>query len=120
MKKHLALGLVILATLGVVLGVACSRNTSTNDATDDDLPALSLKVTQPQDLVLVSKPTLEVEGVTAADAIVSVNGSLVDVSADGRFGTTFGLEQGPNFINVVASDCQGNGASKGLTVIYAP
>jgi len=61
-----------------------------------------------------------VKGVTTADATVSVKGSLVDVGADGKFSTTVSLEEGPNSIEVVASDSQGNENSQVLTVIYAP
>jgi ABC-type transport system substrate-binding protein len=115
LKKYLALGLVFLAVLGVGLGVACGNKTSTSN-TQATVP---LTITQPQDEITVNTPTIQVAGVTSADATVSVNGSLVDVDASGYFSTTVSLEQGPNSIEVVASDPQGNENDQVLTVIYA-
>jgi bacillopeptidase F len=115
LKKYLALGLIFLAVLWVVLGVACGNKTSTSNTP----AAVSLSITQPQDEITVNTSTVQVAGITAADAIVSVNGSLVNVDANGNFDTMVPLEEGPNSIEVVASDMRGNENSQILTVIYA-
>ena len=47
-----------------------------------------------------------------------MNGVLVEVDADGNFSTAVALDEGPNSIEVIASDYEGNEASKILTVIY--
>ena len=69
---------------------------------------------------IVHTSTISISGITTLDAVVSVNGVLVDVDAGGNFTSTLSLEQAPNLIEVVASDFQGNKVSAVLTVIYIP
>jgi len=114
LKKRLLLGMVILTLLGGVLGSACGSK----DKPNDDTTALPLEVTEPQDESVVSTSEVTVKGVTTADAVVSVNGTLVDVDEDGKFSTVVSLEEGPNTIEVTASDFEDNEASKALYVIY--
>jgi hypothetical protein len=52
--------------------------------------------------------------------VVSVNGDLVEVDAGGRFQTTVTLDEGPNIIEVVASDENGKELGVILHVIYEP
>ena len=59
-------------------------------------------------------------GITSADAIVSVNGVIVEVQADGTFELTLALDPGPNVVDVVASDLSGNLASSSLAIISIP
>ena len=61
-----------------------------------------------------------VSGTTTPDALVSINGSLVDVANDGTFTATVDLNPAPNLIEVIGSDFQGNKVSAVLTVIYIP
>jgi hypothetical protein len=42
------------------------------------------------------------------------------VGADGQFKTTLPLEEGPNLIEIIASDESGNEASALLTITYEP
>jgi len=109
-KKWLIAGVAILVALAVALPLVFVGGGK--DA------GLSLKVTSPQDESTVYTFETEVAGVTAPDAVVSVNGMLVDVDADGKFSTTVSLEEGPNSIEVIASDYEGHEASKILTIIY--
>jgi len=69
---------------------------------------------------VIRSDTVLLRGNTAPDAIVSVNGVLVDVRLDGSFQITLALDDGPNLIDVVASDLLGNSASSSLTVISIP
>lgn len=82
--------------------------------------AFFLDVTAPQNESTVKAATIEVKGRTVADAVVSVNGQAVQVNADGTFSTNVKLDEGPNTIEVIASDFQGNKASRVLTVIFVP
>jgi uncharacterized protein YfaP (DUF2135 family) len=124
LRKRLMLGMIVIALIGALLGVGCksksSNNNSDNNTNNNGTTSVALEVTEPQDEITVNTSTVQVKGVTTADATVSVNGSLVDVGADGKFSTTVSLDQGPNSIVVVASDSQGNENSQVLTVIYAP
>ena len=59
-------------------------------------------------------------GSTTADAVVSVNGVVVEVDAQGSFEAIVTLEEGPNLIEVVASDLTGAGESIDIVVVYIP
>ena len=69
---------------------------------------------------VVRTPTIPIRGITTPDALVSVNGTLVDVDGEGRFTSMVTLQEAPNLIEVVASDFQGNKVSSVLTIIYIP
>ncbi len=79
-----------------------------------------LEVMTPQDELVLTAPSIEVKGMTTPDAVVSVNDAVAEVNADGSFSMTVVLEEGPNIIEVLSSDFQGNEESKIITVIYAP
>lgn len=82
---------------------------------------LTLNVIQPQTEAVVTSDLLEVKGQTAPDAIVSVNGIIVkSIDAGGNFTAVVELEEGPNLVEVIASNYQGNQVSQTLAVIYAP
>jgi uncharacterized protein YfaP (DUF2135 family) len=122
LKKRLILSILAIALIGALLGVGCKSKSSNNNnnSNNNSSTSVTLNITQPQDETTVSTATVQVKGVTAADATVDVNGIMVDVGADGAFSTTVTLEQGPNSIQVTASDSQGNESSQIITVIYAP
>jgi hypothetical protein len=83
--------------------------------------ALSLAVTAPQDEVVVKDAVLQIVGRTSPDAIVSVNGRIVrTMDIEGNFSTLVSLLEGPNRLEVIATDYRGEQASQVLTVIYAP
>jgi uncharacterized protein YfaP (DUF2135 family) len=81
---------------------------------------LFLDVTEPQDETTVTVSPVRVRGTTISDAVVSVNGEIAEVDAQGKFTTMVALEDGPNIIEVVASDLEGNEASKTLVIFYIP
>ena len=123
MKKRLILGILVIALIGASLGVGCkskSSNNNDNNSNNNSSTSVTLNITQPQDETEVRTSTVLVKGVTAGDATVSVQGSLVDVGEDGTFSTTVPLEVGPNSIQVTASDSQGSDNTQVLTVIYQP
>jgi hypothetical protein len=69
---------------------------------------------------VVTGQSLTVRGSTTPDAILSAAGLPVPVSTDGRFETTLELEQGPNFIEFVASNLNGEQASRIVAVVSQP
>ena len=83
---------------------------------------LSLQVTSPEDNVVVKSAQLDVMGTTSPDATVSVNGQLATVDPSGEFGTAAPLHllEGPNLIEVIASDLNGDVRAVVLTVIFIP
>ncbi len=82
--------------------------------------AFFLRVTSPEDEAVVTAASLQVTGETTPDAVVTVNGQIVEVDADGRFQATLSLKEGPNVIEVLASDFSGNQAQELRTVIFVP
>lgn len=69
---------------------------------------------------IVHTGTLALSGLTRPDAVVSVNGVIVDVGSNGEFTAVVTLDPAPNLIEIVASDFQGNKVSAVLTIIYIP
>ena len=74
----------------------------------------------PPDGLEVTDNTIPVIGGTRPDAVVGVNGIPVEVNALGIFATTVTLEDGANFIEVVATDIDGNVRFQTATVFYLP
>ena len=59
-------------------------------------------------------------GVTSPDAIVSVNGVILEVQPNGTFELTLPLDPGPNIVDIVASDLEGNSINSSLAIISIP
>jgi len=85
---------------------------TTEAATDQ----LFITVTAPADKSTVNAATVTVTGKTLPVAILSVNGQLLKVGADGTFSTPVSLEIGVNVIQIVASDISGTEIGKVITV----
>lgn len=81
---------------------------------------LFLSVTQPENNSTTSSNKSEVKGITSPEAVVTINGELAEVDAEGNFTMTVALEEGPNLIEVIASDTEGNQESRTFAVIYVP
>ncbi len=115
MKKWMMILGVFIVLLGVGLAVGCSKEKETEEP---EVAAIPLTVFEPADETTVYTSDIIVRGQTDPDAVVSVNEAVVDVDADGKFSTTVVLEEGPNLIEVTASNFEGNENSLVLTVIY--
>jgi bacillopeptidase F len=82
-----------------------STATSTLGASQGTLP---LTVTSPIDSATVSTSTVTVQGQTTPGATVTVNGNSDVADANGNFSIDVSLDNGPNAINVIAIDDNGN------------
>jgi cell division protein FtsL len=113
MKRIALLLTITLLTLAIGV-VACAKEET----------ELFLEITQPQDGAQVSTSTINVTGKTIPDAVVSVSVDdqleMADVDPNGDFSVTVTLEEGPNYIEAIASDQQGNEKSASIAVIYIP
>ncbi len=69
---------------------------------------------------VVRGDSLKLTGVTSPDAVLSVNGVIIPLDDDGRFEVNLTLVPGPNLLEVVTSDLDGNMESKVITVISLP
>jgi hypothetical protein len=146
MKARLLIG-AVLAGLFMITFIACAPKTSpapspappqtstpapapvttpTTVPTPASTPAtaaagLTLTISEPADETVVNQDTILVAGRTEPDAVVSVNGNIVTgIDEDGNFATAVSLLDGPNLIEVIASDYAGNQSTQTLTVIYTP
>lgn len=94
--------------------------TITRAAPNSSRQTLTLKVTSPLDESVVNASPVTVSGQTIPGAVVSVNGDLAVVDAAGRFHMTVNLDEGPNVLEIVASDDNGSELSAILRLIYEP
>ena len=81
------------------------------------LPFLLL-ITEPENQSVVETPTLPLSGRTGPNAVVSINGRSVPVDRFGYFSASILLEEGPNFIDVVATNDDGRTLSEVVAVIF--
>jgi hypothetical protein len=77
---------------------------------------LFLEIASPADKSSVTSAETTVTGKTLPIAIVSINGILVKVGADGSFSSLVQLELGPNVIQIEASTISGEEVGKVLAV----
>ena len=93
------------------------RRTVSRTVTSLALPFLLL-VTEPENESIVSVSTLRLAGRTGPNAIVSINGRSAPVDRFGYFSGAVALDEGPNVIDVVATNDDGRTLSTVLAVIY--
>ena len=105
----------------VTPGATATPGPTPTPAIAGEIPTgLFLKITNLPKESVVRTGTVSISGLTTPDALVSVNGVLVDVDGDGAFMATVSLQQEPNLIEIIASDFRGNKVSAVLTIIYIP
>jgi hypothetical protein len=81
---------------------------------------LWLQVLSPLDEAVVNTHQVDVVGSAPAGAVISINEEILIVGADGHFKATESLDEGPNLIEIIASDEDGNEMSALLTITYEP
>jgi hypothetical protein len=81
---------------------------------------LTLTLSYPEDALEVEEPTIWVVGGTETEATVAVNGTPAEVNVLGLFSANVELQEGPNLIEVLATDLEGNSRSQSVTVFYVP
>ncbi len=79
-----------------------------------------MRLFSPQDGDTVDTPTIKVKGQAPAETVITINDKILVVSADLSFETEVNLEEGPNLIEIVASDLNDNEVDIQLTVNYEP
>lgn len=91
-------------------------NSPSGTTTQETIP---LKVTSPADAADLDSSTVAVTGQTSPGAIVTANGETDIADTGGNFSITISLNQGPNIIDVTASDDSGNSNEVTLMVNVA-
>lgn len=79
-----------------------------------------LEIEEPVDQTTVTESPIPVTGRTGSDAVVSINGLPVLVNEAGMFSALVDLEPGPNIINIVANNINGQVLTELIAVIYRP
>ena len=80
---------------------------------------LSLIISTPQNNSQVTSPNIIVSGMTGASADVSINDKDLKADASGKFSSSITLEEGDNYILVVASS-ESDAAEWQGTLTYTP
>jgi bacillopeptidase F len=125
MKQCLVAVIVVVLSMVFVAGCAGPGSpiiTPTTPETSSEMPdsGFFLTVTQPINESIINTDKVKVIGITVPRAVVSVNGELANLDEEGNFTMMVFLEEGPNSIEVTASDIQGNQESHSLVIIYVP
>ena len=81
---------------------------------------LPFSLLYPPDGLEVFEPNVEVIGATRPDAIVGIDGIPLATNPLGIFFTTVPLEEGPNLIEVIATDISSNVRFQTLVIFYSP
>ncbi|MEK7281734.1 MAG: hypothetical protein AAB037_05230 [Chloroflexota bacterium] len=98
---------------------AASTQATTPSPSSAAAPLL-LIIVEPIDESVVEVSVITIRGRTLADAVVSVNGELADVDSNGNFSVQVTLDEGPNVLDVIATDEGGNEVTAQLIVSFAP
>lgn len=82
--------------------------------------SLWLNIVSPQDQAVVNVAQIELVGQAPANTVISVNDQILIVGPEGQFTVGVPLVEGPNVIEIIASDAGGNEIDTNVTVFYQP
>jgi hypothetical protein len=99
---------------------APSPTSSPGTVTEYSSGALWLRLFTPQDEQVVTMAQITVEGQAPAETVIGVNDQIAVIGSDQSFSIPVILEEGPNVIEIIASDVYGNEIDLVLTVVYDP
>ena len=88
--------------------------------TPTPLPLPFLDLLFPQDGSVLEVAAVRVLGTTQIGAVATVNGTVVEIHADGSFQSDLALDVGLNTINVVVTDQLGRSDSRSAAVFVVP
>ena len=81
---------------------------------------LRVTITAPPDEAVVNSPQVDIVGQAPAETVISIGDTITVVEASGQFSIPVPLQEGPNELEIVASDPTGNQAATMLVVTYEP
>ena len=79
---------------------------------------LWLRLTSPKDGEIVTRDVIDVNGQAPEGTVISLNEEILVVAGDEQFTIPIKLDEGPNVIELVASDLNGDEIALVLTVVY--
>lgn len=77
---------------------------------------ISLQVDEPKNNITVNNPIINISGKTIANAYIFINEQELKADINGNFTSATTLEEGENYILIVASDDLGNSVEKDILV----
>jgi hypothetical protein len=80
------------------------------------LEKIFLQVDEPKNNITVSNPIININGKTIANAYIFINEQELKADVNGNFASATTLEEGENYILIVASDDLGNSIEKDILV----
>ena len=91
---------------------------SSNSAIPTTAPMekIFLQVNEPKNNITVSNPIVNISGKTIPNAYIFINEQELKADANGRFESATTLDEGENYILIVASDDLGNSVEKDILV----
>lgn len=84
--------------------------------TTNDLEKIFLQVDEPKNNITVNNPIINISGKTTSNAFIFINEQELKADINGSFSTATTLEEGENYILIVASDDLGNSVEKDILV----
>ena len=127
MNKLLALRICLMSWLAL-LGLSACAGAAPPENTAPITPTAGYLIPGPVKVVLfaplaqatVNTPYVDVVGQAAPETVLSLNDELVVVDATERFTVRVPLLEGPNLIQGLASDLEGNETVFELVITYDP
>lgn len=90
------------------------------DEREPTVAEIPLTIEEPSDNLTTQIQTITVKGLTLPGATVYVNEIEMSADANGTFSTAVQLDEGENYVMIVAHDNEGNYAEKELIITYSP
>lgn len=136
MKKTISILFLLVVFLGLFLYRVTVRKTNTKTPSILAIPSIkptdqaketveettninagmSLDIISPADRAIVKEAALEVKGKTLPGETVFVNEKELKADSFGNFSTAITLDEGENYIIIVANDKEGNYAERDLVI----
>ena len=109
-----------LPTAKLIVSTGTASPDGTGTFTGYEQGSLSIQIYSPQDGELFNSADIQVTGKAPPETVISLNDQIVLVPASGIFSIPVSLEEGPNILELVASDSTGAEMDIILTVVYEP
>jgi hypothetical protein len=126
MVKKFFLAFLIISILVAVYSLYQKKNPALNKIfnrpTDsvqkvvNKLEKIFLQVSEPKNNITVNNPIININGKTISNAFIFINEQELKADVNGNFTTATTLEEGENYILIVASDDLGNSIEKDILV----
>ena len=82
----------------------------------DTQEKIFLQVDEPKNNITVNNPIINISGKTISNAFIFINEQELKADSNGNFASATTLEEGENYILIVASDDLGNSVEKDILV----